>query len=202
MNTIRDECSTSMQYRLRKATNDDREALQALIARSARELSAADYRPEQIEGALRGAFGVDSQLIEDGTYFVVEADGQLVGCGGWSHRRTLFGSDAHAARDAQSLDPLTDAARIRAFFVDPAHARRGIGRALLQRCEQEAQACGFRRFELMGTLPGVRLYRAMGYRGDAQVRYPVAPGVEIEFVPMTRSVDDGLPEQRLDLGLD
>jgi GNAT superfamily N-acetyltransferase len=176
-----------MQYQLRKATHEDRPALSDLIARSARELGAGDYRPEQIEGALRGAFGVDSQLIEDGTYFVVESDGQLIGCGGWSYRRTLFGGDAHAARDAQPLDPASDAAKIRAFFVDPSHARRGIGRALLERCEAEAHARGFRRFELMGTLPGVRLYRALGYEGDQQVHYPVAPGVTIEFVPMVKS---------------
>jgi GNAT superfamily N-acetyltransferase len=177
-----------MSYQLRRAAHADRPVLTVLIARAARELGAADYRPEQIEGALRGAFGVDSQLIEDGTYFVVESDAQLVGCGGWSYRRTLFGGDAHAARDAQSLDPAIDAAKIRAFFVDPLHARRGIGRLLLERCELEARARGFRRFELMGTLPGVRLYRAMGYRGDEQVHYPVAPGVTIQFVPMSKSV--------------
>jgi GNAT superfamily N-acetyltransferase len=182
-----------MQYQFRKATHDDRAALQALIARSARELGAGDYRPEQIEGALQGAFGVDSQLIEDGTYFVVEEAGQLVGCGGWSYRRTLFGGDAHAARDAQPLDPAVDAAKIRAFFVDPSHARRGIGRALLERCELEARTSGFRRFELMGTLPGVRLYRALGYQGDAQVSYPVAPGISIEFVPMIKTIDPYRP---------
>jgi len=177
-----------MQYPLRKATHDDRPALQALIARSARELSARDYRPEQIEGALRGAFGVDSQLIDDGSYFVVEANGTPVGCGGWSRRRTLFGGDARAERDDQELDPATDAAKIRAFFVDPAYARQGIGKALLEHCETEARAHGFTRFELMGTLPGVRLYQALGYVGSETVHYPVAPGVTIEFVPMRKSV--------------
>jgi GNAT superfamily N-acetyltransferase len=127
---------------------------------------------------------VDTQLIEDGTYFVVETEGKLVGCGGWSKRRTLFGGDAHADRNAQELDPRTDAAKIRAFFVDPDYARRGIGRALLERCEREARAHGFHRFELMGTLPGVRLYEALGYVGRERVHYPVGPGVTIEFVPM------------------
>jgi GNAT superfamily N-acetyltransferase len=179
-----------MPYHLRNATPHDCPALQTLIGRSARELGAADYRPEQIEGALHGAFGIDSQLIEDGTYFVVESDGKLVGCGGWSYRRTLFGGDAHSARDASPLDPVTDAAKIRAFFVDPAYARRGIGRMLLEHCEREARACGFRRFELMGTLPGVRLYRAMGYQAADRVSFPVADGVVIEFVPMSKCLTE------------
>jgi GNAT superfamily N-acetyltransferase len=176
-----------MTYQLRPATHADRALLQLLIARSARELGAADYRPEQIEGALRGAFGVDSQLIEDGTYFVAEMADRLVGCGGWSWRRTLFGGDSHAERNAGALDPRTDAAKIRAFFVDPDYARRGIGRALLERCEAEARAHGFTRFELMGTLPGVRLYQALGYVPGELTRYPVAPGVTIEFVPMHKA---------------
>jgi GNAT superfamily N-acetyltransferase len=176
-----------LNFKLRKATPEDRPALQVLIARSARELGAQDYRAEQIEGALRGAFGVDTQLIDDGTYFVVESEGKLVGCGGWSKRRTLFGGDAHRERNAQELDPATDAAKIRAFFVDPDHARQGIGRALLERCETEARAHGFTRFELMGTLPGVRLYEALGYVGTERVHYPVGPGVTIEFVPMTKT---------------
>jgi len=176
-------------YQLRPATHADQPALQRLIARSARELGAHDYQPEQIEAALQGAFGVDTQLIDDGTYFVVETDGQLVGCGGWSRRRTLFGGDSARERDAGELDPDTDAAKIRAFFVDPDHARRGIGRSLLERCESEARARGFRRFELMGTLPGVRLYQALGYRPGALLHYPVASGVTIEFIPMSKELE-------------
>jgi GNAT superfamily N-acetyltransferase len=179
---------TQLSYQLRAATRADQGALQQLIARSARELGARDYRPEQIEGALRGAFGVDTQLIDDGTYFVVESDGKLVGCGGWSRRRTLFGGDAHRERDAGELDPRVDAAKIRAFFVDPDYARRGIGRALLARCESEARTRGFRRFELMGTLPGVRLYQALGYTPGAMVHYPVSSGVTIEFIPMHKVI--------------
>jgi GNAT superfamily N-acetyltransferase len=173
---------------LRKATMADREALQELIARSARDLSAGDYSPEQVEGALRGAFGVDSQLIRDGTYFVVDADGAIAGCGGWSYRRTLFGGDSRAERDAAELDPRADPAKIRAFFVDPAYARKGIGTMLLERCESEAKARGFSRVELMGTLPGVRLYAARGYVGAPMVRYDVAPGVAIEFIPMSKHI--------------
>jgi len=173
---------------LRPATFEDREVLRDLIARSARQLSRADYRPEQVEGALRGAFGVDSQLIHDGTYFVAEEDGRIVGCGGWSYRRTLFGGDSRAERDVGLLDPRTDAAKIRAFFVDPAHARRGIGTLLLDKCESEARARGFGHAEMMATLPGVRLYAARGYVETGRVSYEVAPGVAIEFVPMRKPI--------------
>jgi GNAT superfamily N-acetyltransferase len=177
-------------HHIRTATLADRPDLELLIAQSARELSKGDYTPEQVEGALRGAFGVDTQLIADGTYFVVESEGRLVGCGGWSKRRTLFGSDARSGRDASELDPAVDAAKIRAFFVHPDFARRGIGRAILQHCEDAARAHGFRRFELMATLPGVRLYAECGYRGETRVHYEVQPGVNIEFVPM---VKDSMP---------
>jgi GNAT superfamily N-acetyltransferase len=177
-----------MQYSLRKATLEDREVLQELIGLSARQLSADDYLPEQIEGALRGAFGVDSQLIHDGTYFVVEGAGEIVGCGGWSYRRTLFGSDSRSERDAGELSPGIDPAKIRAFFVHPAHARQGIGTLLLEKCETEARQRGFSRVELMGTLPGVRLYAARGYIPADVVRYDVAPGVAIEFVPMSKQI--------------
>jgi GNAT superfamily N-acetyltransferase len=172
--------------RIRAATLADKPDLELLIAHSARELSKGDYRSEQIEGALRGAFGVDTQLIADGTYFVVECDGCIVGCGGWSRRRTLFGGDAREGRDAGELEPQADAAKIRAFFVHPAYARRGIGRAILQHCEDAARAYGFSRFELMATLPGVRLYAQCGYRGAEVVQYEVQPGVTIEFVPMIK----------------
>jgi len=182
-----------MSYQLRKATASDLQALDELIARSARELSAGDYSPQQIEGALRGAFGVDTQLVSDGTYFVVERDGRIVGCGGWSRRRTLFGGDSHAQRDAAELDPRVDAARIRAFFVDPAHARKGIGKTILEHCEAQARACGFTRFELMATLPGVRLYQAYGYVPGVPVQHPLQPGLAIEFVPMTKSAPGQVP---------
>jgi GNAT superfamily N-acetyltransferase len=179
-----------MPLSLRHALPADIPALQALIARSARGLSTADYRPSQVEGALRGAFGVDSQLVADRTYFVAEEDGNLVGCGGWSFRSTLFGGDARAGRDASTLDPATEAAKIRAFFVDPAQARRGIGSLLLDRCEQEARARGFRQVELMATLPGVKLYAARGYAGSAKVHYDVGLGEQIEFIPMRKSLHE------------
>jgi N-acetylglutamate synthase-like GNAT family acetyltransferase len=171
---------------LRKATLTDVPTLESLIARSARGLSTADYRPSQIEGALRGAFGVDTQLLNDQTYFVAEADGEIVGCGGWSYRSTLFGGDSRSGRDSSMLDPRSQAAKIRAFFVDPSKARRGIGSLLLERCEQEARAYGFSQVELMATLPGVKLYAARGYLGADMVHYDVAPGERIEFIPMRK----------------
>jgi GNAT superfamily N-acetyltransferase len=171
---------------IRPARLDEKAELTELIARSARELSVDDYTSEQIEGALLGAFGVDTQLILDGTYFVAEAEGKLVACGGWSKRRTLFGGDAGSGRDAAELDPATDAAKIRAFFVDPAYARRGLGSAILERCEQEARARGFRRFEMMATLPGAKLYTRYGYSGTERVQYEVRPGVMIDFIPMSK----------------
>lgn len=186
-----------MSYELRLAVLADRLALRALIEISARVLGGRDYRPEQIEAALHGAFGVDTTLIEDGTYFVAElrtavgslAAGTLVGCGGWSRRRTLFGGDSHVRRDSALLDPATDAARIRAFFVHPEYERRGVGRALLDACESAARGQGFRSFELMGTLPGVRLYEALGYRKQPMIHYAMDDGVTIEFVPMNKSED-------------
>src|SRR5690348_11284403 len=177
-----------MSWHLRPATAADAAEIQELIGRSIRALGAADYSSAQIEGALKGAFGLDSQLLADGTYFVVESAGRLVGCGGWSYRRTLFGGDARAGRDAGTLDPDTDAAKIRAFFVDPTAARQGIGTALLERCEAEARRQGFRRVEMMATLPGARLYQARGYVPGARVHYPLGEGLAIEFVPMSKSL--------------
>jgi GNAT superfamily N-acetyltransferase len=175
---------------LRKATTADIPELNELIARSARGLSTAEYRPEQIEGALRGAFGVDSQLLRDETYFVVEEQGRIVGCGGWSYRSTLFGGDARAGRDASILDPKTQAAKIRAFFIDPGNARRGLGSLLLEHCERQARAHGYRRVELMATLPGVKLYAARGYVGGEMLRFDLGPGEAIEFIPMHKVLLD------------
>jgi GNAT superfamily N-acetyltransferase len=175
-----------MRPALRTATAADVPEIEALIARSARGLSMEDYRPSQIEGALRGAFGVDTQLLADETYFLAEQDGRLVGCGGWSYRSTLFGSDAHAGRDSSILDPRLHPAKIRAFFVDPGCARRGIGSLLLERCESEARARGFAEVELMATLPGVKLYAARGYSPGDRVQFDVGSGEAIEFIPMRK----------------
>jgi ribosomal protein S18 acetylase RimI-like enzyme len=188
----------SSSFTVRRATFDDVPALTALIAESARGLSAGDYTPGQVEGALRGAFGVDTQLLRDGTYFVIEAGERLVACGGWSRRQTLFGSDARADRDARELDPAVDAARIRAFFVHPEFARRGLGTRLLERCERDASSHGFRRAELMATLPGVKLYAARGYRGDSPVDWPLdASGhLTIRFLPMQKPLPNACRIER------
>jgi GNAT superfamily N-acetyltransferase len=179
--------NVSVSILLRIAARADIPALSDLIARSARGLSP-EYGASQVEGALRGAFGVDTQLIDDGTYYAAEEAGALAGCGGWSYRATLFGGDARGGRDASTLDPQTQAAKIRAFFVDPARARRGIGTLLLDRCESEARARGFSKVELMATLPGLKLYAARGYIGERRVSYDLGGGETIEFVPMTKTL--------------
>lgn len=178
-----------MEVRLRRATLDDRPAISKLIEMSARGLSREEYSDAQIEAAVKSVFGVDSDLIRDGTYFVAEAEGQMVGCGGWSRRRTLFGGDQYAGREEAELDPSRDAARIRAFFIHPGWARKGVGRAILERCEQEARLCGFRSLELMATLPGLKFYRSLGYVGAERVTYELQGGVTIDFVPMRKELD-------------
>jgi len=175
-------------FSMRVATLADVPVLEALIAASARGLGRADYSEAQIEAALGTAWGVDSELIRDGTYFVVEAGGEPVACGGWSARHTLFGGDRQPGRESRLLDPAREAARVRAFFVRPDWARRGLGRALLARCESEAAARGFRAAELMATLPGERLYAAGGYVARERVRHPLAGGLEIEFVAMRKEL--------------
>ena len=177
-----------MDFRLRKARLDDRAALDQLVAESARGLSHDDYTDEQIEAALASVFGVDTDLILDGTYFVAEHAGEAIGCGGWSRRKTLFGGDRYAERDPGMLDPATDPAKIRAFFVHPSWARKGVGRAILEMCEAEARRHGFQSFELMATLPGVKLYRACGYVEDEPIIYEIGPQVRITFVPMRKVV--------------
>ena len=184
-----------MEYSVRRATLEDRAALERLIAESARGLSRGDYSGEQVEAALASVFGVDTDLIRDGTYYVAEAGGEAVGCGGWSKRRTLFGGDRYAARDPGYLDPRTEPAKIRAFFVHPGWARRGVGGAILETCEREAEAHGFRALELMATLPGVRLYAARGYAAGARVEYEMADGVTIEFVPMRKELKEVMSDE-------
>jgi GNAT superfamily N-acetyltransferase len=149
--------------RLRLAQPNDAADLDGLIARSARALSVGYYTPAQTEAAIRHVFGVDSQLIADRTYFVIEDDGPLVACGGWSRRRTLFGGDQAKSDVDPLLDPVTEPARIRAFFVDPRVARRGLGRQLMGECITAARTAGFGALELVSTLPGEPLYLATGF---------------------------------------
>jgi GNAT superfamily N-acetyltransferase len=149
---------------LRFATPLDVPRLRVLIEHSVRALSVGYYTAAQIESALRYVFGPDTQLIADGTYYVIEeVDGALAAAGGWSRRRTLYGGDQMKGMEDPLLDPATEAARIRAFFVHPAWARRGFGRRLFARCAEDAARAGFRTLELMATLPGEPLYRALGF---------------------------------------
>lgn len=180
-----------MKLHIRPARADEIPALEQLIARSVRALSAGYYTPRQIELALAHVFGVDSQLIADGTYFVVEADGQLadcaiIACGGWSKRHTLYGGDQMKAGTDNLLDPQTEAARIRAFFVDPAWARRGIGKQLIEACEAAARAAGFTRLEMGATLPGVPLYEAVGYRAVEHLAVPLPAGETLPIIRMEK----------------
>lgn len=161
-----------MQLTSRLATLDDVPRLTAVMDAAISELQRAYLDDAQIE-ASRAVMGIDTQLIEDGTYFVVEADGEVAGCGGWSRRATMYGNDHSPGRDAKLLDPAVDAARVRAMYTSPAYARRGVGRLVLQLCEAAAAAEGFTRLELVGTLAGEPLYTAYGFapleRLDASV---------------------------------
>lgn len=181
---------------IRLATAEDVPALRCLIPASARALSIGYYTHGQIEAAIQHVFGVDSQLLADGTYFVAEEAAVIVGCGGWSRRRTLYGGDqrkvtADGREDAGSidaLDPAVDAARIRAFFVAATHARRGIGSRLLEACASAAQAAGFTRLELMSTQPGVPFYVRLGFRAVEAVTDTLPDGTTLDFVRMERLI--------------
>jgi GNAT superfamily N-acetyltransferase len=177
-----------MDYVVRKATLADRAAIKQLIIESARSLSRDDYSEQQIEGAIATVFGVDTNLIVDGTYFVADRAGTLIGCGGWSKRKTLFGGDQYATRDLNQLDPRAEPAKIRAFFIHPDHARKGIARTILAACETEAKAAGFQSLELMSTLPGIKLYKACGYAGEERVELEVGEGLTIGLLPMRKEL--------------
>jgi GNAT superfamily N-acetyltransferase len=186
---------TSPAFSLRLATEHDIPALNALIEASVRGLHASDYTPAQIEGALGTVLGLDMQLIADRTYFVAEAPNQdakapstLAGCGGWSRRKTLFGADHGPGREPDLLNPATDAAKVRAIFVHPGFARRGLGSLILGRVEAEAREAGFQRFEMGSTLTGVPLYRLKGYVEVGRIAVPLKNG---ETVPVVKMVKDG-----------
>jgi GNAT superfamily N-acetyltransferase len=183
--------SQSQSVRLRLADSADVPALHALIEVSVRGLMTQEYSLAQLEGALGTYLGVDTQLVNDGTYFVAEtenrADTVIVGCGGWSKRKTLFGADHRPGRENALLDPKIDAAKIRAFFIHPDWARHGIGSRILQACEDAAQAAGFKSFEMGATLSGVPLYEARGYRAIASLDISLSNGELLKIVQMTKS---------------
>jgi GNAT superfamily N-acetyltransferase len=194
-----------MKISIRLAGERDVPELARLIELSVRGLQAGDYSPAQLERALAVVYGVDTRLIADGTYFVAEdrviessrhrvienPPPAIVGCGGWSRRRTLYGGDQFAGREDSLLDPKTEAAKIRAFFVHPEWARRGIGGMILDACEKAAIAEGFHRLEMGATLTGVPFYRAKGYVELERVEAPLGDGLTLAVVRMGKSVVSG-----------
>lgn len=192
---------TQTNIHLRLAVPEDIPILRALIEASVRRLQAQDYTPAQIEGALKTVFGVDSQLIADGTYIVAEAEADsadragmanapsglmIVGCGGWSKRKTLYGSDHWTGREDALLDPLRDAAKIRAFFIHPDWARRGVGSMILKACEDAAKSAGFTRYEMGATLTGAKLFGAKGYVAVKPISIPLANGESLPVIHMEK----------------
>lgn len=189
-----------MNVRIRKAVPEDVPVLNALIEASVRKLQAKDYTAAQMEGALKTVFGVDSQLIADGTYLVAEAkasEGEsaetaqakgwvIAGCGGWSKRKTLFGGDAWTAREDSLLDPRRDAAKIRAFFIHPDWARRGIGSMILEACENAAKAGGFTCYEMGATLTGAKLFGTKGYVTVENIEIPLKNGESLPVIHMRK----------------
>ncbi|MCC3420561.1 MAG: GNAT family N-acetyltransferase [Microcoleus sp. PH2017_07_MST_O_A] len=173
-----------MDFCIRLASLEDIPKLTTLIPDSARALQADYYTSEQIEGAIGTVFGVDSQLIQDRTYFVAEHNNQIVGCGGWSQRKTLYGGDSGKNNQEDSLlNPDSDSAKIRAFFVDPARARQGIGSQIIQSCELAAERAGFKDVETIATLAGEPFYTKFGYRAIEQFEIPLPNN---QFLPVVR----------------
>ncbi|MFZ0319458.1 MAG: GNAT family N-acetyltransferase [Candidatus Sulfotelmatobacter sp.] len=178
---------------LRKAIASDVPRLREVIEASVRGLQSNDYSPAQIEGALQSVYGVDSQLIADGTYFVAEFSksknsSEIVACGGWSKRKTLYGGDQFAERQDALLDPAHDAAKIRAFFVHPDWARQGTGSLILEACEHAAQEAGFKRLEMGATLSGVAFYKAKGYAEIENQQAPLGNGAVLPIVRMGKNL--------------
>jgi GNAT superfamily N-acetyltransferase len=173
-------------WELRLSSEQDISALELLIPLSVRALQAAYYSPAQMEAALGPVFGVDRQLILDKTYFVAVAANQIVGCGGWSLRKAMFGGDHNRTGEDALLDPVHDPARIRAFFVHPAWVRRGIGRSILARCEAAILAAGFHGAELVATLAGEPLYASFDYIVVERYEVPMANGLTLPVVRMAK----------------
>lgn len=179
-----------MEFRLRAAIQEDVPKIVELIALSVRVLQAKDYTPEQIAASLETVFTIDSRLVADGTYFVAFADdGEMAGCGGWSRRKTLYGGDAQVEKkEPELLDPAVDAAKIRAIFVHPRYARKGLGTMILEEAEKAAAAEGFKRLEMGSTLTGVALYALRGYVEVDRLAVPVGRGETLEVVKMVKEI--------------
>jgi GNAT superfamily N-acetyltransferase len=170
----------------RLARRDDLEALKALMDAAISENQKPFLDESQIASS-RAIMGLDTQLIDDGTYFIIEADGQLAGCGGWSRRATLYGGDQTPGRSAALLDPTKDAARIRAMYTHPNHTRKGIGRLIISLCEEAAKAEGFTKMELVATLSGAPLYRACGFEPYEEI-VDDRGGAEVPLLRMRKSL--------------
>ena len=183
-----------MNWTLRLARAEDVPELEELIPLSVRALQTAHYSPAQMEAALGPVFGVDRQIIADGTYFVAEQAGRIVGCGGWSKRQAVFGGDRARTDEDELIDPTRDPASIRAFFVNPEFARRGLGRALLVLCEDAIQAHGFQNAELVATLAGEPLYAAFAYRVVERYEVPLPGGLALPVVRMSKQLKPEHPE--------
>ncbi|HEV7921812.1 MAG TPA: GNAT family N-acetyltransferase [Thermoanaerobaculia bacterium] len=177
-----------MSYSLRTATRDDLAEIAEVMRESLRELGREVYSPRQVASAMEFVGRPDGQLIDDGTYFVAVADGAIVGCGGWSRRRKPYAGSAAAADDDELLDPARDAAHVRAMFVRATHARQGIGRAILELCEQRAAADGFRRLQLVALRSGERMYAACGYVAAAEEPVTLKDGVILECTLMEKTL--------------
>jgi len=179
--------ATTSKLDLREAREADLPSLRSLMALSIDRLQSAFLSPEAV-AASHAVMGLDTQLILDGTYFVIECEGRMAGCGGWSRRATLFGGDHSAGRDTALLDPTCDAARIRAMYTHPDFARRGVGRRIIIACEAAAAHEGFRRCELAATLAGEPLYLACGYREIERFTAQTPQGFNIPLVLMDKTL--------------
>jgi GNAT superfamily N-acetyltransferase len=173
---------------LRVATLDDEAAIAALMKESGAALFPGTYDARQAESAVRFVAEVDEMLLADGTYFVIEAGGELVACGGWSRRDRHYTGSGDAAGDGRLLDPATEPARVRAMFTRPDWTRRGLGRRILVACEEAAKAEGFTRLTLVATMPGVPLYLAYGFEAVADIEVTMPDGVAIECTTMERPI--------------
>jgi GNAT superfamily N-acetyltransferase len=171
---------------IRLATEADAPELERLIEHSVQMLQAHCYSQAQMDAAMGAVFGVDRQLIRDGTYFVIERDGILIGCGGWSRRKAVFGGDCDRMGESELIDPRSEPARIRAFFVHPDWARRGVGSAILQACEEAIRAAGFDHVTMVATLAGEPLYAHFGYVVDERYEVPMRDGLTLPVVRMSK----------------
>jgi GNAT superfamily N-acetyltransferase len=187
MKIVKEDAMT-VELTIRLSTLEEVPSLNQLIKQSARELSRGFYTEIETDAAIEYVFGVDTTLVKDGNYFTATLNGELAGCGGWSRRRTMYGGDQRPVGESEFLDRNQDAARIRAFFIAPQAARKGVGKAIFEACQAAAKADGFQRLELMATLPGVPFYAAIGFQKVEDVVDVLPNGVPLAFVLMQKHI--------------